>query len=108
MIIFTYQQGLKTEKVYQNNNHAKYNQTGARTFNPGLHGTGIKNKNKENNLILYSAWFAVVHYDEENFDDGENREENDTNDKKNYSDDYECKKMDENKLADILQYPDHL
>ena len=67
---------------------------------------GIKITNKENKVILYSVWISGVDYDEENFDDNEYDEEEDTNgDKNNDADDYEYEKMEENKLADILQEP---
>ena len=67
---------------------------------------GIKITNKENKVILYSVWISGVDYDEENFYDNEYDEEEDTNgDKNNDVDDYEYEKMEENKLADILQEP---
>ena len=46
-------------------------------------------------------------YDEENFEYDEYKEEEDANDKYNNAGDYEYDEMDENKLADILQVPNH-
>ena len=46
-------------------------------------------------------------YDEENFEYDEYKEEEDANDKYNNAGDYEYDEMDENKLADILQEPNH-
>ena len=47
-----------------------------------------------------------MYCDEENLEDGEYEEE-DTDDKDNDINDYGYDKMDENKLADILQEPNH-
>ena len=66
-------------KIDQNKDHTKYNQTSARTCNPGRHAAGIKNKNKSNNKIFDSDWIAGVDYDEEIFEDDEdNKEEENT------------------------------
>ena len=97
-------------KLNQNTYHTKNNQTCARTCNPGQHAAGIKKINKASNILFDSAQIAGVDYDEEKIDD-ENydyEEEEDTNNNKdNNNKDYKYNKMDGNKLANILQEPNH-
>ena len=68
---------------------------------------GSKATNKANIVIFGSAWIAGVDYYEGNFDDEKQEEEEYTDDKDNDINDYEYDKMDENKLANIIQEPNN-
>ena len=57
MITFIDQKGCKTSKFDQNTNQTDYNQTRARTCNPGRDAVGIKNNKQRKNVILDYSWF---------------------------------------------------
>ena len=68
---------------------------------------GLKRTTKLNNVIFDSARIAGVDYDKEIFEDEKYGEEEDTDDKYNEADDYKYDELGENKLAKILQEPNH-
>ena len=68
---------------------------------------GLKRTNKANNIIFDSVWSEGVNHDGTNFEDDQYEEEEDTENKYNYVNDYEYDEMEKNRLVDILQEPNH-